>query len=108
MDNAEDHISFREEYPYAIVGSDARAGNTIEQLGLKREELAEFRRDALARLKGLIECYRLLVSHFPAESRPPDVQDQVSSLRALLTEATLPKAQYSLMAKAAIGDLLQD
>ncbi len=106
-DDPENHIGFREEYPYAI-GSGARARTTIKQLGLKREGLAEFRKELLAKLKGLIDCYQLLIRRFPTGTRPQDVQDQVSELQRLLKEAIDPKAQYSAMAKAAVGNSLED
>jgi uncharacterized protein (TIGR02646 family) len=51
-DDPEGFISFREEVPYAVNGN-ARGESTIKILGLKREALAESRRDHLNRVKAL-------------------------------------------------------
>ncbi|PTL76604.1 hypothetical protein [Vitiosangium sp. GDMCC 1.1324] len=58
VDDPEAFISFREEVPYAVQGS-ARGEATIRTLGLRREALAERRRDRLGYVKALRNLVKL-------------------------------------------------
>ncbi|HEX8699149.1 MAG TPA: hypothetical protein VF815_09960 [Myxococcaceae bacterium] len=58
MEEPETFISFREEVPYAVGGS-IRGETTIRLLGLRREALAEQRRDRLSHVKALRDLVTL-------------------------------------------------
>lgn len=58
VDDPETFISFREEVPYAVRGN-ARGEATIHLLGLRREALAERRRERLGYVRALRDLVRL-------------------------------------------------
>jgi uncharacterized protein (TIGR02646 family) len=87
-------IGFREEIAFPI-DDHPRARATIDVLGLNRDAMAEHRRDHLTSFKRLRQALPLL---------PPDSWE-ARDIRAWLAEATLPKAQYSSMIRALLGDL---
>jgi uncharacterized protein (TIGR02646 family) len=86
-------IGFRDEIAFPI-DDDPRARTTIEVTGINREELAEFRFDHLAPFRELRRALPLL---------PPD-GEEAREIRALFERAVLPKAQYSSMIRALLGN----
>jgi uncharacterized protein (TIGR02646 family) len=86
-------IGFRQEIAFPI-DDHPRARTTIEVLGLNREAMAEHRRDHLAPFKRLREALPLL---------PPD-SDEAREILAFFEEAVLPRAQYSSMIRAFLGN----
>jgi uncharacterized protein (TIGR02646 family) len=92
-DEPEAFIGFRDEVAFPI-GDDPRARATIEVVGLNREEMAEHRFDHLMPFKRLLQVLPLL----PAES------EETREIRALFAAAVLPRAQYSSMIRALLGD----
>lgn len=85
-DDPTDFISFREEYPFPVEGSE-KGKTTITALGLDREILAEHRRDRLEVLK--------LLKHM-AESDLPEAEEA----RDYLEAAILDNAEYASMARS--------
>jgi len=98
-------IRFREEYPYAVRGN-RRAKATIEQLGLTREDLAEKRKDYLTLLRIVIGNHSVLLAQFPDDPRPADVEAQLTANEQSLRDRLEVAAEYTAMARAAIGDLI--
>lgn len=87
------HIGFREEIPYPIAQS--RYGKTtITELSLDREDLNEQRRTKLEELKVLAD----VVSLSKAQPNNPELRDLSAQAQKVLAQATLPSAEYSLMA----------
>lgn len=86
-------VGFREEIAFPI-DDDPRARSTIEVVGLNREELAEMRLDHLAPFAQLRQVLPLL----PADS------EEAEDIRDLFAAAVLPRAQYSSMLTALLGD----
>ena len=68
VDDPEAFISFREEVPYAADGN-ARGEVTIRTLGLRREELAERRRDHLGHVRALRNLIRIGQEPYAEEAR---------------------------------------
>jgi len=58
-DDPEQFIGFRDEVPYAINGN-ARGKSTIEELGLKRQELTDHRADYLATARQFLDVFFVL------------------------------------------------
>ncbi len=85
-DDAEQHVGFRDELPFAIDG-DSRGKITIEWLRLDRDELNEMRRDTLEKLKLLALIARLDI---------PESPDATTEIEAMQRDA----AQYAGMARA--------
>ena len=90
-EDPEEHIGYREEYPFAVAGS-ARGELTWRALGLAREPLAERRRDLLAKVKSL-KAIRDGVG-LPADR---------AIATSLLERLAAPDAQWSAMVRAAIA-----
>jgi hypothetical protein len=86
-------IGFREEMAFPI-DDNARARATIDIVGLNREALVELRFDHLAPFKELRRVLPLL----PADS------EEAREIRALFERAVVPKAQYSRMMRALLGN----
>jgi len=86
------HIGFRAEYPFAINGS-TRGEATWRGLGLDREALAEIRRDHLVMVKALKKL----------SEGAPDQADRLEATK-LLKKFVSPRAQWSAMVRAAIGE----
>lgn len=90
VDDPEQHISFREEVPFPINGSE-RGKATIIDLGLARPKLNERRR----------EHYELMqLSHKMAQMNLPTTLR--AQAKAVLDRATLDSAKYASMTRAAI------
>jgi uncharacterized protein (TIGR02646 family) len=89
-EDPQDHIGFREEYPFAINGSD-RGELTWQALGLAREPLADRRREHLEIVKGL-KAIRDGVGSATDQKIAED----------LLAKFAAPKAQWSSMVQAAL------
>lgn len=85
-DDPEAFISFREEVPYALQGN-PRGEHTIELLGLRREALAERRRDRLGLLKALEHVARLGIP------QSADARQQLASM-------VKDDSEYAAMARA--------
>ncbi|KFE68966.1 hypothetical protein [Hyalangium minutum] len=85
-DDPEASISFREEVPYA-VGGNARGETTLRILGLRREPLAEQRRDRLGYVKALRS---LVLMGGPEAAKAQD----------LLQRMQQDSAQYAAMTRA--------
>jgi uncharacterized protein (TIGR02646 family) len=86
-------IGFREEIAFPI-DDHPRAHTTIEVLGLNREAMAEHRRDHLIPFKRLRQALPLL----------PPGSEEAREILALFEEAVLPRAQYSSMIRAFLGN----
>jgi uncharacterized protein (TIGR02646 family) len=93
-------LEFNEEYLRAING-DERAQLTIEVLGLNRELIAERRRDALAKLRLLIECRDEILR--AAKKRPNQWSaKQVARINAHLTDCTSDSGEYAAMVRSLV------
>ena len=68
VDDPEAFISFREEVPYAVDGN-ARGDVTIHTLGLRREKLAERRRDHLGYVRALQNLIKIGQEPYAEEAR---------------------------------------
>jgi uncharacterized protein (TIGR02646 family) len=86
-------IGFREEIAFPI-DDHPRAHTTIEVLGLNRDAMAEHRRDHLIPFKRLRQALPLL----------PPGSEEAREILALFKEAVLPRAQYSSMTRALLGN----
>ena len=91
-------LGFRGEYPYAVDGRPEGAA-TIRVLGLDREELAEVRRDRLARLKKLVVLRRLLEEKVKAAGDPAATA-QLAELESLLQACREDAGEYAAMCRA--------
>lgn len=92
----EQHIGFRKEIPFPIVGSPT-GKETIRALGLDRELLNEVRRDRLAALTTLRE----VVALDAALSGNTEGRQLVQKARILLAEAVTDAGEFAAMARAA-------
>lgn len=90
IEDPEDYISFREEYPFPIDNN--LAGRlAITELGLDREDLNERRRDRLAMLKAL----RTIANLVPAIPESAEARSKIEM-------SLLASAEYAAMARAMI------
>ena len=84
------HIRFRGEVAIPVTN---RGRETIQGMGLRRDDLEEARREKLELLRTL----HLLVK-LKKDSAEPNDQNAVEKARKFLAEAVLPNAEYSAMA----------
>lgn len=104
IDDPQDHIGFREEVAFGRLRR-IRGKATIEVLGLNRPALCEARRDHLEIVK-LLDVQRelLLLSIEEAHGEVRvEFLDQLERLEAHLEAALKDDAEYSAMARAALG-----
>lgn len=103
-------ISFRQEVAHPLRDS-TRGSATIKALGLNREKLLEARRDRLAPLVRDLKNLELhtrslaeLRAHCPDVDEVREhihaVEREVTALRNTLTQALLPRSEYSAMNRA--------
>ena len=85
------HIRFRGEVAIPVTN---RGRETIQGMGLWRDDLEEARREKLEPLKML----HLLVESKKDSAEPGD-QNDLKEARKLLADACLPEAEYSAMAR---------
>ena len=95
------HLGYRSEVPFPVNGSE-RGKKTISILGLDRSELMEFRAGRLRIIVALAETVRILEAQPQLE---PRLEARLSELRARLEESQSEKAEYSMMAKAAVKEV---
>jgi uncharacterized protein (TIGR02646 family) len=92
------HIEFTGETAHPRAGS-LHGRTTIDELSLNRTELVEHRLTLLRILQELADACEQL----KAVSRPTKTQlASITGIEARLTEAKLPAAEYSAMARAAL------
>jgi uncharacterized protein (TIGR02646 family) len=94
------HIGWKGEYPEAMPGS-AEGETTIEMLGLRREELAEQRRDHLRNLLLILDIRRLLRQRHQEGSLRTDEQTNLVRVEALVRELTRDSARFAAMSRSA-------
>lgn len=90
FDNPEDHIEFKEEYPF---GKDDRGNLTIAISGIDRETIAVRRRDLLNKIKIIFK----LAKNTPST---PDRNEAITFLKELEQNCLNGKAEYSAMLKS--------
>lgn len=96
----QDHISFREEVPYAVNGS-ALGETTIEVLGLRNQAtLTEQRRSHLA----VLQSYQHVVNLEADLKRTAEGRHLVKIARDFLRKAVLDNAPFASMARAGAGN----
>ncbi len=99
--NLSDYINFRDEYAFAVNGC-REGGETIDVLGLNREELAEYRRKRLQDLRNLRDLCALL-REVLAISPTPERAAQLRECEADLHSRLEVEAEYTAMARAFLG-----
>lgn len=96
-ENPEDFISFRGVIPFAIEGI-LKGEVTIEQAGLRREELKENRRELYEVVKSLYE-----IAHGHPDF-PPEIKEKaMKELSNKLARCQSSEHQYSAMFRAAVA-----
>lgn len=91
-------IGFRAEMAYPLRDN-ARGRETIEALGLNREEMVESRRECLARIKVAIETIEVIER--PGCPRDAALRRRAEELRAALRDLARDDAPYASMARSA-------